>query len=80
MMNISSLAMRNNIYAPLPENGTYLEASDRARLLKGLKVRFGDVRSEDGKDGSDVGSLAIGSFDNVECSDIVRIRKGLWYE
>jgi hypothetical protein len=45
MMNISSLATRNNPYIPLPEGGTDLGASTRARLLKGLRVRFGDIKA-----------------------------------
>jgi uncharacterized sodium:solute symporter family permease YidK len=45
MMNISSLATRNNPYIPLPEGGTDLGASTRARLLKGLRVRFGDIEA-----------------------------------
>jgi hypothetical protein len=42
-MNISSLATRNNPYVPLPNYETYLDASDRARLLRNFKVRFGDI-------------------------------------
>lgn len=43
LMNISSLATRNNPYVPLPNYETYLDASDRARLLRNFKVRFGDI-------------------------------------
>jgi hypothetical protein len=54
MMNISSLATRNNPYIPLPADGTFMDASDRSRLLKDLKVRFGDVNGR-----ADAGRLAI---------------------
>lgn len=80
MMNISSLATRNNPHIPLPGNGTYLEASDRAKLLKGLKVRFGDVRCAENQNASYVGSLAIGSVENDEMPRIARVRTGRWYE
>ncbi|KAF2123505.1 hypothetical protein P153DRAFT_303747, partial [Dothidotthia symphoricarpi CBS 119687] len=33
-MNILSLATRNNPYMLLPQTETYLDASDRARLLR----------------------------------------------
>jgi hypothetical protein len=75
MMNISSLATRNKLYIPLPANGTFMDASDRSRLLKDLKVRFGDV---DGR--ADAGRLAIRSLDGPEASNIARIRKGCVYE
>ncbi|TVY45618.1 hypothetical protein LSUB1_G000132 [Lachnellula subtilissima] len=58
MLNISSLAMRDNPYIAVPANGTFMAASDRARMLKGFKVRFGDVDET-----SDVGRLAIGSLE-----------------
>ena len=58
MLNISSLAMRDNPYIALPANGTFMAASDRARMLKSFKVRFGDVEET-----SDVGRLAIGSLE-----------------
>lgn len=57
MLNISSLASRDSPYIPLPESASYMDASDRARLLKHQKVRFGDVRAD-----ADVGKLAIGSL------------------
>lgn len=58
MLNISSLAMRDNPYIAVPASGTFMAASDRARMLKGFRVRFGDV-DETG----DVGRLAIGSLE-----------------
>lgn len=75
MMNISSLATRHNPYIPLPEGGTNLGASDRARLLKGLELRFGDVEL-----GSGVGHLAIGTVGGKGGEEIARIRKGKLYE
>jgi hypothetical protein len=75
MMNISSLATRHNPYIPLPEGGTHLGASDRARLLKGLELRFGDVET-----GSGVGHLAIGIVGGKGDEEIARIHKGKLYE
>jgi hypothetical protein len=40
MMNISSLTTRHNPCTPLPDGGTYFDASTRARILKGLEVRL----------------------------------------
>jgi hypothetical protein len=75
MMNISSLATRHNPYIPLPKGGTNLGASDRARLLKGLELRFGDVEM-----GSGVGHLAIGTVGAKGDEEISRIHKGRLYE
>jgi hypothetical protein len=74
-INISSLATRNNLHISLPDTGTYLDASDRARLLRDYKVRFGDAKGE-----ASVGSLAIGSFGNAERLGVARVRKGRLYE
>jgi hypothetical protein len=74
-MNISSLATRNNPHMSLPRTGTYLDASDRARLLYNHQVRFGDVDST-----ADVGSLVIGSFDRGGAQDIAKVRKRRLYE
>lgn len=43
MMNISSLGTRHNPYFPLPEKESFLDAADRARLLRDCSVRFGDI-------------------------------------
>jgi hypothetical protein len=76
MLNISSLATRNNPYVPLPASGTYMAPSDRARLLKNLKVKFGDVEAE-----SDVGRLTIASADKGGGEKWVgRVNKGRRYE
>jgi hypothetical protein len=74
-MNLSSLATRNNSHIPLPSTGTFLHASDRARLLSKLKVRFGDADSS-----ANIGSLAIGSLDRTEISGIARVRTRRFYE
>lgn len=70
MVNISSLATRNNPYVPLPDSGFYLEASDRARLLKEVHIRFGDTETE-----NKIGKLVIGSVD-FKGLDIARIKSG----
>jgi len=74
-MNISSLATRNNAHMSLPQTGTYLDASDRARLLFDHQVRFGDADSA-----ADVGSLVIGSLDRVGDAGVARVRKRRLYE
>jgi hypothetical protein len=74
LMNISSLATRNNPHVPLPNSGTYLDASDRARLLRNFKVRFGDI---DGT--ADVGVLAIGVLEK-DGLNFSRVRKRRTYE
>lgn len=73
MMNFSSLAARDNRYIPLPEGGTHLGASARARLLKDVVVRHGDKRPESG-----VGYLVIG--DARGDLEIARTRKQKLYE
>ncbi|KIW29290.1 uncharacterized protein PV07_05115 [Cladophialophora immunda] len=75
MLNISSLATRNNPYMALPTNGTFMAASDRAKLLKNLKVRLGDVEGA-----ADIGSLAIGSLGVAGVSKVANVRKDRLYE
>jgi hypothetical protein len=74
-MNISSLATRDNLHMALPQNGTFLDASDRARLLRDHRVRFGDAEGA-----AEVGTLVMGSIGAVECESIARVRKGKLYE
>jgi hypothetical protein len=74
-MNISSLATRNNPYMDVPQTGTYLDASDRARLLRDHRVRFGE-----GEGAGGVGSLVMGSVGGAESAGITRVRKGRLYE
>lgn len=42
-LNVSCLVTRDNPFVKTPERGTFLDASDRAKLVKGLRIRFGDV-------------------------------------
>lgn len=74
MVNISGLATRNNPHIPLPEGGTFLEASDRARMLKRVQVRFGDCESK-----AVVGNLVIGAVDTNK-STIARTKRGRFFE
>jgi hypothetical protein len=61
LMNISGLATRNNPLIPLPGNGTYMDASDRSKLLKDVRLRFGDVARD-----SETVNLAIGVLEDRE--------------
>jgi hypothetical protein len=70
LMNLSSLAVRDNPYIALPVTGTYLDAADRSRYLKDLRIRYGDVVG-----GGEVGRLAIGRVDR----DVGEWRKGRKY-
>jgi hypothetical protein len=70
MMNMSSLVMRDNLYVALPPTGSFLEASDRARILKDVKIRFGDAKST-----SEVGRLAVGSVGDSEGWTIGRVKR-----
>lgn len=76
-MNISSLATRDNKYVPLPASGSSMDASKRARLLKAMRVRFGDVREADAS-----GWLAISVMDGGgrEAPSVERIQKGRRYD
>ncbi|KAI4674781.1 uncharacterized protein J4E84_010387 [Alternaria hordeiaustralica] len=66
LMNFSSLAARDNPYVALPATGTYPDAADRSRLLKDVRIRFGDV-----EEGGEIGRLAIGRADG----DVAPLRK-----
>ncbi|KAI4653443.1 hypothetical protein J4E93_001209 [Alternaria ventricosa] len=70
LMNFSSLAARDNPYVTLPGTGTYLDAADRSRLLKDVRIQFGDV-----EEGGEIGRLAIGRLDG----DVAPLRKGRKY-
>ena len=76
MLNISSLAMRNNPYVVLPSTGTFMSASERARLLKAMRVKFGDVE----ENAADVGRLAIASFGTATDYRVGDLRRGRLYE
>lgn len=69
------MATRHNPYIPLPNGGTYLDASARARLLKEVEVRFGDIEKW-----SNVGHLVVGALQASDEQDIVRIKKRRLYE
>lgn len=71
-LNISSLATRNNPYITLPPNGTSLGASERSRLLKDVRVMFGDVNGT-----REIGKLAIATCENGEGlqSHVIRVEK-----
>lgn len=71
-LNVSNIT-RDNPNVAAPVEGTTLDSSDRSRLLKDLRVRFGDLRPD-----GDVGHLGIGS---VSANDAVGyIRKDRLYE
>jgi hypothetical protein len=70
MMNMSSLVMRDNSYVALPPTGSFLEASERARILKDVKIRFGDAKST-----SEVGRLAVGSIGDSGGWTIKRVKR-----
>jgi hypothetical protein len=74
-MNISSLATRHNPYMALPQTGTYLDASDRARLLAHHKVRLGDAEGT-----AEVGTLVMGSSEGNRAGWIAKVRKGKLYK
>jgi hypothetical protein len=75
MMNISSLATRNNPLIPLPANGTFMNASERSKLLKDVKVQFGDMNST-----AKAGSLAIGVVNTRGPSEVVRVQRSRLYK
>ncbi|KAM0128151.1 hypothetical protein ACHAO1_009111 [Botrytis cinerea] len=75
-LNISSLATRNNPYITLPPNGTSLGASERSRLLKDVRVMFGDANGT-----REIGKLAIATCENGEGlqSHVIRVEKERLY-
>ena len=75
MMNISSLATWNNPLIPLPANGTFMDASECSRLLRDVKVLFGDMNST-----AKTGSLAIGAVNTRGPSEVVRVRRSRLYK
>ena len=62
--------MRDNTYIPLPSSGTFLDASYRFKLLKDVRLRFGDSDEK-----ANVGNLVISS----EQLRIAKVRKGRVY-
>jgi len=70
LVNFSSLATRDNPYVALPATGTHLDAADRSRFMRHVRIRFGDVEGENA-----IGRLGIGRLDG----DVVPLRKGRKY-
>lgn len=70
-MNFSSQVERNNRHVPLPSSGTHLNAALRFKLLKDLKLGFGDVNA-----GEETGTLVVGSY-GEEAGEIETICKGV---
>ena len=75
MLNVSSLATRNNRFITLPGNGTILDASERAKLLKNVEVRFEDIH-----EGAPTRQLAVVSYDGSSAYGVRKSRKRLPYE
>jgi hypothetical protein len=73
-INLSDLLTRHNPYISLSATGTSIEAADRTRLLRNLRVQFGDVEKH-----SDVGVLAVGT-PVPGTRDIGKVQKGRFYE
>jgi hypothetical protein len=74
MLNISSLATRDSPFVALPPSGSFLGASDRARVVKDIRVRFGDVKAD-----ADVGRLAIGTLDLPGVPRVMPVRRKRLY-
>lgn len=74
-LNLSCLAIRDNPFVNIPASGTFLDAADRAKLVKGLRLRLGDVQT----DRLGFGYLAIGSLDAKDSSSIGGVRKDRMY-
>ncbi|KAI5803062.1 hypothetical protein EDC01DRAFT_702806 [Geopyxis carbonaria] len=67
---MSSLT-RDNPYIPTPQGGSAMTGGERARLLKNMRVRLGDVNPE-----NNVGHVAIGAMD---LENVGRLKKGRIY-
>ncbi|KAI9170571.1 hypothetical protein HJFPF1_00039 [Paramyrothecium foliicola] len=70
-LNFSSL-LRDNAYVSGSGSQTYLEAPDRARFMRNVKIQYGDVKPEEA-----VGHLALASVDSTI---IFCVRKGREYD
>lgn len=71
---VSSLT-RDNPYLDLPDNGSALSGLDRARLMKKVKVKIGDMNAE--KEG-DVGKIGLARLD-AGGRQVVGLTKGKVY-
>jgi len=65
--------VRDSPYVDLPSTGSTMTAADRSRLSKQVRVRFGDVATD-----NEVGHLAIGSPRSGQI--VTRSRKGRLYD
>jgi hypothetical protein len=74
MLNASSLVTRDNPLVALPSKGTFMGATERARLVKDYRVRFGDV-SADG----DVGRLAIATLSSSGVPSVEPVQRKRLY-
>ena len=70
---VSSLT-RNNPYVDLPEGGSTLDGTDRARLIKDLRVQLGDVQESEG-----VGLIALKSIAKEETERSTKLEKDRVY-
>jgi hypothetical protein len=68
-----STMLRDNLYFGQPPTGSTLDSADRSRLLKNIKVRYGDVAPD-----SEVGHIAIGSVGEGRTVNL--LQKGRLYD
>ena len=66
---VSSM-VRNNPYVELPRGGSALDGIDRARLIKDLSVRLGDIQ-----EGEDIGLVALRSIARADIGRNARLEK-----
>jgi hypothetical protein len=73
---LPSTMLKDNLYFEAPKTGSTLESSERSRLLRHRKVRFGDVAPDDA-----VGYLAVGSLGdgNDSIGEVRRVQKSRLY-
>lgn len=62
LMNVSTMIRGSTSNCPsVPFGGTTLDDSERSRLSKNLRVRYGNIRTQDGNPGElGIGELAEG--------------------
>lgn len=72
LLNVSDM-LKDSPYVSRPTTSSTLNSSDRARVLKDLKVQYGDVAPED-----EIGHIAIGSVQDGR--SIERVRKKRLYD
>jgi hypothetical protein len=74
MLNFSSLATRENPFVPLPRSGTFMDAGQRSRRLRGVRVRLGDVEP-----GAEVGRLVVVGVEGGGSGGGMRVRRKRLY-